>query len=1029
MNKKFKKLLALGLCAATMSGNFAVYAEEAADEYASAYQLYVSVDGDDANPGTKDLPLASFMGAANKVKELKSGSRFKKRDIAVNFMPGEYKITNHKLGADYSGTERGKIIYRAVEPGTVDFRQTVDLPVSMFEKVTDEETLARLAPEAKDKVVKIDMTSILPADSYIGYNTETTRPYGGGGVPKLLHNNNLQTVARYPNVGYADMYLQDGTFSIIDGLQSNQDYKEHVVVKYDDEHIDNWRVDKNVTLRGWANWIGVGYVLKEVDAENNLLTFGSGQKPMLTSRETSPYNRIFFENILEELDVAGEYWVDENNKTLYYWPPEELGENDRLEFITGKERDTNIFFTDCSYITLKDLKFTGGCYNLLRMTNCHDMLVDGCEFSYATTYNIMAMQSTNIVVQNSTFYSGGGISIDAGDDMNYDLVSNLVDSGDVIDNNHFWDINRYSMYTNNVTAGGVSCKITNNTFHSTMGAGGTASGADSLVAYNEGYYLLLDTEDTCAQHTGRRWDMYGATSEFNFYHDIGNPDLKRGQTTWPCGGIYWDDSFSGSANNNNLLVLDAQDEGAHGIFMNGGRDHGGTGNVIVGATNAICNTDGYSWYAAYEDHPAGAGVAAIPQGLAQNFEQLYNLSKSGNTAYYQKYGKQMDVLYYDLMTQRQTSAKNLVFEKNVMFDVDNISKLRGTLPEGSYRNGINNSDTVSVLDNYYTGEVETVYASWLDQTYNVLHQTEGITRQDVFVDPDNLDYRVSENGKKLLGIDDDDFVLDESFDLNSIGCQNEIKTGEAFDPIYPINGEVTADRKTTTTLKWNKAKFADEYIVKIYKKADDTLVFEDTTVDNGIMVERLDPNTEYYWTVTACFKSFKNPTQWEGNCEKAYFTTGNFEKITEDILADSIIMRWDEKRMFVNGEEQEIPHGLDNPDNMAYAMVPFKEVAEALGMSWSYDEQERVFNVSYKGKSVSVAHGGETYGADGTLEYNVARNPYFEGDCAMVDINFFKGAFDINWFWHEDSDTLIFSKTVDSIRKVEASDVLALYGE
>lgn len=1033
MREILKRTLAVGLCLSTLSGSMVFAAGndgETVDEYASAYQLYVAVDGNDSNPGTEDLPLASLKGAADKVKSLKSTKRFKKRDIAVNFMPGEYKITNYTFDTTYSGTKEGKIIYRAVEPGTVDFRQTIDLPVEKFTKVTDEETLARLAPEARDKVVKIDMTELLGADSYIGYPMETSVPYGTKGVPKLIHNNNLQTIARYPNVGWADMYLQDGEFSIKDGLSSADDYKNNVVVKYDDDHIDNWQVAKNVTLRGKANWIGVGYVLKDVDAENNLLTFGSGTHPQNCNREAGGYNRLYFENILEELDVAGEYWVDEDNKTLYYWPPEELNaENDKLEFITGKERQANLHFNDCSYIEFKDLKFTGATYNMIRFTRGTDITFDGCELSMSVWNPIWAQYVKNFVVENCTIYSsGGGAGIEANDDLDYDAVSNLKSSGLVINNNHMWDLNRETTYTNcPVIASGIQAQMTNNLVHMTCGYAFSGGGAETYVAYNEAYNVLMDTVDTGSFHTGRRWDMYGSTAEYNFFHDVGDPKMQWGQTTWPAAGFYWDDSYAGTRMNNNILVLDAPTMNANGFFENGGRDHGGTGNIIVGATNFICNSDGYSWYAAYDDHPYGAGVNNIVAGLAENFEKLYELARSTNSPYYQKYQSYMDVLHYDLMTQRQYTAKNLVYEDNVLFDVDNIAKLRGTLPEGSYRNGINNADTISIEDNYYIGTIETKKNVFQDQTYTILHQDENVTRSDIFVDPDNNDYRVSENGKKLLGITDDSkFVLDESFDMSVIGYQGEIKTGEDFKKLYPINGEVTAGRKNTVTLKWNKAKFADEYEYSVYKKSDDSLVYTNTTSYNGAIVDRLDPNTEYYWTVKAKFKSFKNPTEWESE-GKAYFKTGNFEKVTENILSDSVMFRRDEKRMFVNGKETEIPVGLCSPDEYAVDMVPFKETCEALGMSYSYDESDKVFTVKYNGTTAQLNLGGETYGSDGTLNHGVFRNPFFMDGVAMVDIQFFTNAFGINRYWHKDTNTLIFSKSVDSIRKVEVNDILSLY--
>ena len=54
--------------------------------------VYVAVDGNDKNPGTKEKPLATFDGARLKVRELKKTA---KDEIVVAFMAGEYGSLNN----------------------------------------------------------------------------------------------------------------------------------------------------------------------------------------------------------------------------------------------------------------------------------------------------------------------------------------------------------------------------------------------------------------------------------------------------------------------------------------------------------------------------------------------------------------------------------------------------------------------------------------------------------------------------------------------------------------------------------------------------------------------------------------------------------------------------------------------------------------------------------------------------------------------------------------------------------------------
>jgi hypothetical protein len=61
--------------------------------------------------------------------------------------------------------------------------------------------------------------------------------------------------------------------------------------------------------------------------------------------------RYFYFNVLEELDVAGEYYLDRANGMLYFWPPSAVGPNART-FVSVFGYDminiqtaTNITFT------------------------------------------------------------------------------------------------------------------------------------------------------------------------------------------------------------------------------------------------------------------------------------------------------------------------------------------------------------------------------------------------------------------------------------------------------------------------------------------------------------------------------------------------------------------------------------------------------------------------------------------------------------------------------------------------------------
>ncbi|MBQ1503001.1 MAG: S-layer homology domain-containing protein, partial [Clostridia bacterium] len=123
--------------------------------------IYVSVDGDDSNPGTFDAPLASFAGAAAKVREIKAAGTG--GDIVVAFRAGDYGPPDAYLSAEDGGSPDQRIIYCAYGDGPVKF--TGGPRVTLDEFVPLEEEDMRLFKEkSAGKIMKADLGGKNAAD-------------------------------------------------------------------------------------------------------------------------------------------------------------------------------------------------------------------------------------------------------------------------------------------------------------------------------------------------------------------------------------------------------------------------------------------------------------------------------------------------------------------------------------------------------------------------------------------------------------------------------------------------------------------------------------------------------------------------------------------------------------------------------------------------------------------------------------------------------------------------------------------------
>lgn len=122
----------------------------------------------------------------------------------------------------------------------------------------------------------------------------------------------------------------------------------------------------------------------------------------------------------------------------------------------------------------------------------------------------------------------------------------------------------------------------------------------------------------------------------------------------------------------------------------------------------------------------------------------------------------------------------------------------------------------------------------------------------IFVDPANLDYRVKKDAKVQYGISDE--ILDEDFDLDSIGIQDNSKVDMSqiqFSATYPENGNNTVNQDNVI-IAWTEAPLVDTYTYVVAEDPELTkVVATDYTINTNAKITGLEKGKTYYWTVTA----------------------------------------------------------------------------------------------------------------------------------------------------------------------------------
>lgn len=502
--------------------------------------LYVATDGKDSNPGTIDKPLATLNGAKNKIREIKSANALGEGGAVVYFRSGEYTVTNGTVFEEEdSGKKGAHIIYRNYPDEEVNFIGGAYLDWNDFKPVEDKRILERIVDtNAREHIVSVDLHALgftdLPEQTwpgtysyYSGMGKLLKEKYGvvkpSDNSPELVINGVGATIARYPNDGEMEIgaIIEDGNF------MEAEEPAEFVV---NDTRIKNWTKAEDAILYGTFkySWASLASPLGEVvEAKNSLRT----KYPIYYGSATGQLFHIY--NLIEELDMPGEYYIDRKKGILYLYPPQESVEEVIYTLHTG----SMLQFNGADYITVKGLnmKYTRGNFVNIGKNSENIQFVD-CDFTYNTSNGAVVVSGSNNQLYDCYFYDCSiGITTLVGD------RPTLTRGNLVIENCKFERCDRinntYSPAINIYDSVGV--KVYHNELseadHCILQLGGNFND----ISFNEIHHAVTSTDDMGAIYSGRNLTMRGNVYKNNYVHDIGGEE--RG--TIGVFAFYFDDHW------------------------------------------------------------------------------------------------------------------------------------------------------------------------------------------------------------------------------------------------------------------------------------------------------------------------------------------------------------------------------------------------------------------------------------------------------------------------------------------------------
>ncbi len=268
-------------------------------------EFYVSPDGTDSGPGTKAKPFATCSRAQRAVREAKRHG-----PIHVWIREGSYYLGSPlSFGPEDSGTPDAPVIY-AAHPGE-------DVVLSGGRSLS-----CRWIPH-KNGIMKASVAASL-------------------NFSQMFVNGKRQIRARYPNYDPSQPgksgYLQAAGSIPADsrdpyaGSNADMTFSGEAPrgVRFDPATFSrkSWSnpEDAEIHIFQEAYWGNLQWKLKGIDQKTQFLWFGEGGQQIGAKWDKNPAivgdeSRYFIDNLFEELDSPGEWFLDKRGDILYYYPP------------------------------------------------------------------------------------------------------------------------------------------------------------------------------------------------------------------------------------------------------------------------------------------------------------------------------------------------------------------------------------------------------------------------------------------------------------------------------------------------------------------------------------------------------------------------------------------------------------------------------------------------------------------------------------------------------------------------------------
>jgi hypothetical protein len=514
-----------------------VIAALAAGRQTTAAELYIAPNGNDAHPGTKEQPFATLARARDAIRAARQTGMMTGEPLTVTLRAGTYRRTEtFALTAEDSGTAEHPVVWQAAPGESV--RLLGGLPVTNWAPVSDAATLERLDSSARGKVLQANLKEQ-------GVTDFGEMGPDAGQRSDLFCQGRYMPLARYPNEGWLRIagVPQEGELKFPGDFRNSEPTriggkiagKHYGRFCYSGDRPSRWRGPSDLWVHGYWVWdyMDQYHAVDKLDIEKREVW----PKPPYHFYGYHEGARYYFLNVLEELDLPGEWYLDRKSGMIYFWPPESGAEKSAVFSVL---RTPLVQMTNVKHLRFEGLTLEGGRAGAIAVHGGERVAIAGCTLRNLAHPAIAINGGTNHLVRSCDLYElgGGGIALTGGD------RKTLTPGGHAVQNCHIHHIGRVrAPYNPAVRLDGVGLRVSHSLIHDCPHGGLGYAGNDHTIEYCEFTRIGYDAGDTGTIYTAMDWTYRGHVIRHNRFHNIHSPrQVHVGSMTvyldLPCGGVH-----------------------------------------------------------------------------------------------------------------------------------------------------------------------------------------------------------------------------------------------------------------------------------------------------------------------------------------------------------------------------------------------------------------------------------------------------------------------------------------------------------